>query len=95
MTGADHVDTLITWLFVYFVLTIPGFLVLALIAGLTRSPRLRLAAEVVVLSGCAALLVVVVEGAFDKPLLWLAAALLVAVLVFGVTLLVRTRRGRL
>ncbi|WP_343443835.1 hypothetical protein [Micromonospora schwarzwaldensis] len=87
-------DTLIPGLFVYFVLTIPAFLVLALVGGLTRSPRLRLAAEVVVLSGCAALLVVVVDGAFGKPLLWLVVALLVAVLAFGVTMLVRTRGDR-
>ncbi|MFI2709227.1 hypothetical protein ACH495_03720 [Micromonospora sp. NPDC018662] len=36
-------------------------------------------------------ILVVVEGALGKPLLWLVAALLVAVLVFGVTMLVRTR----
>lgn len=82
-------DTLIFVLFLYVLLTIPVFVVLMLFAALTRSARLRRAAEVVSLSTCAALLVLTFQRAFEKPLLWVVVVLLVAVLAFGVSTIVR------
>ncbi len=82
-------DTLIFALFLYVLLTIPVFVVLMLFAALTRSARLRRAAEVVSLSTCAALLVLTFQRAFEKPLLWVVVVLLVAVLAFGVSTIVR------
>ncbi|MFG1737665.1 hypothetical protein ACGFLT_06550 [Micromonospora chalcea] len=82
-------DTLIFSLFLYVLLTIPVFVVLMLFAALTRSARLRRAAEVVSLSTCAALLVLTFQRAFEKPLLWFVVVLLVAVLAFGVSTIVR------
>ncbi|MGC4893726.1 hypothetical protein [Micromonospora sp. DT31] len=84
--------TLMLGLTGYVLLSIPVFLVLMLFAGLTRSTRLRRAAEVLVLSACAALLVLVSERALEKPLLWAVAVMLVAVLVFGATRVVKTWR---
>ncbi|MBB5111280.1 hypothetical protein AB0K27_01030 [Micromonospora echinospora] len=82
-------DTLIFVLFLYVLLTIPVFVVLMLFAALTRSARLRRAAEVVSLSTCAALLVLTFQRAFEKPLLWVVVVLLIAVLAFGVSTIVR------
>ncbi|MFD6635963.1 hypothetical protein ACFWDK_06000 [Micromonospora chalcea] len=87
-------DTLIFALFLYVLLTIPVFVVLMLIAALTRSARLRRAAEVVSLSTCAALLVLTFQRAFEKPLLWVVVVLLVAVLAFGVSTIVRRADDR-
>ncbi|MFD6260760.1 hypothetical protein ACGF5H_02120 [Micromonospora chalcea] len=87
-------DTLIFALFLYVLLTIPVFVVLMLFAALTRSARLRRAAEVVSLSTCAALLVLTFQRAFEKPLLWVVVVLLVAVLAFGVSTIVRRADDR-
>ncbi|EWM66268.1 MULTISPECIES: hypothetical protein [Micromonospora] len=87
-------DTLIFVLFLYVLLTIPVFVLLMLFAVLTRSARLRRAAEVVSLSACAALLVLTFERAFEKPLLWIVVVLLVAVLAFGVSTIVKAARER-
>ncbi|WP_174533460.1 hypothetical protein [Micromonospora chalcea] len=87
-------DTLIFTLFLYVLLTIPVFVLLMLFAVLTRSARLRRAAEVVSLSACAALLVLTFERAFEKPLLWIVVVLLVAVLAFGVSTIVKATRQR-
>ena len=87
-------DTLIFVLFLYVLLTIPVFVLLMLFAVLTRSARLRRAAEVVSLSACAALLVLTFERAFEKPLLWIVVVLLVAVLAFGVSTIVKATRQR-
>ncbi|MFD6607524.1 hypothetical protein ACFWD1_01395 [Micromonospora chalcea] len=87
-------DTLIFALFLYVLLTIPVFVVLMLFAALTRSARLRRAAEVVSLSACAALLVLTFQRAFEKPLLWVVVVLLVAVLAFGVSTIVRRADDR-
>ena len=87
-------DTLIFTLFLYVLLTIPVFVLLMLFAVLTRSARLRRAAEVVSLSACAALLVLTFERAFEKPLLWIVVVLLVAVLAFGVSTIVKAARER-
>nr|WP_030503510.1 hypothetical protein [Micromonospora purpureochromogenes] len=87
-------DTLIFALFLYVLLTIPVFVVLMLFAALTRSARLRRAAEVVSLTACAALLVLTFQRAFEKPLLWIVVVLLVAVLAFGVSMIVKAARER-
>ncbi|MCT2279992.1 hypothetical protein [Micromonospora chalcea] len=87
-------DTLIFALFLYVLLTIPVFVVLMLFAALTRSARLRRAAEVVSLTACAALLVLTFQRAFQKPLLWIVVVLLVAVLAFGVSTIVKAARER-
>ena len=65
-----------------------------LFAALTRSARLRRAAEVVSLTACAALLVLTFQRAFQKPLLWIVVVLLVAVLAFGVSTIVKAARER-
>lgn len=80
------------WLFLYFLATIPAFLGLALVAQLGRSARARRGAEVMVLTGAGALLVVVARRAVERPLLWLAVALLLAVLLFGLVMHVRSYR---
>jgi hypothetical protein len=77
------VGRLLYWLFVYFLLTIPVFLGLALTAQLTGSARIRRGAELVVLTGGLALLPVVLQRAVERPVLWPAVALLAAVLVLG------------
>ncbi|WBC10592.1 hypothetical protein [Micromonospora sp. WMMA1947] len=87
-------DTLLFSLLLYVLLTIPVFVVLMLVAGLTRSARLRRAAEVVSLSTCAALLVLAFQRAFEKPVLWIVVVLLVAVLAFGVSTVVKSSRER-
>ena len=87
-------DTLLFSLLLYVLLSIPVFVVLMLVAGLTRSARLRRAAEVVSLSTCAALLVLSFQRAFEKPMLWAVVVLLVAVLVFGVSTIVKSSRER-
>ncbi|MFG2053870.1 hypothetical protein ACGFI9_07530 [Micromonospora sp. NPDC048930] len=82
-----------SWLFLYFLVTIPGFLGLALVARFGRSARARRGAEVVLLTGVVALLVVVVQRAVEKPVLWPAVALLAVALVFGVVMHVRSYRS--
>lgn len=79
-------------LFVYFLVTIPVFLGLALVAQLTRSAPIRRAAEVVMLTGGVALLPVVFQRAFERPALWVVVMLLGALLAFGVTMHVKSRR---
>ncbi|MFI7304716.1 hypothetical protein ACIBM8_16035 [Micromonospora aurantiaca] len=87
-------DTLLFSLLLYVLLTIPVFVVLMLVAGLNRSARLRRAAEVVALSTCAALLVLSFQRAFEKPVLWIVVVMLVAVLAFGVSTIVKSSRDR-
>ncbi|MEU8070261.1 MULTISPECIES: hypothetical protein [unclassified Micromonospora] len=87
-------ETLLFSLLLYVLLTIPVFVVLMLFAGLTRSAKLRRAAEVVALSTCAALLVLAFQRAFTKPVLWVVVVLLIAVLAFGVSTIVRSTRER-
>ncbi|MGA4683440.1 MULTISPECIES: hypothetical protein [Micromonospora] len=87
-------DTLLFSLLLYVLLTIPVFVVLMLVAGLNRSARLRRAAEVVALSTCAALLVLSFQRAFEKPVLWVVVVMLVAVLAFGVSTIVKSSRDR-
>ncbi|MFJ8830788.1 hypothetical protein [Micromonospora aurantiaca] len=87
-------DTLLFSLLLYVLLTIPVFVVLMLFAGLNRSARLRRAAEVVALSTCAALLVLSFQRAFEKPALWVVVVMLVAVLAFGVSTIVKSARDR-
>lgn len=87
-------DTLLFSLLLYVLLTIPVFVVLMLVAGLNRSARLRRAAEVVALSTCAALLVLSFQRAFEKPVLWVVVVMLVAVLAFGVSTIVKSSRER-
>ncbi|MGR6316908.1 hypothetical protein Q2K19_08465 [Micromonospora soli] len=79
-------------LFVYFLVTVPVFLGLALVAQLTRAAWARRAAEVVLITGVAALIPVVLDRAFDKPVLWLVVALLAAVLGFGLVMHVKSYR---
>ncbi|MFC4020860.1 hypothetical protein ACFOW4_23350 [Micromonospora sp. GCM10011542] len=78
------------YLFVYFLLTIPVFLGLALVAQLGRSAAARRAGELVLITGIAALVPVVLHRALEVPALWLAVALLVAVLVVSVVMHVRS-----
>ncbi|MFU8852263.1 hypothetical protein ACNAW0_14945 [Micromonospora sp. SL1-18] len=84
--------TLPFWLFMYFLLTIPVFLGLALLARLTGSAGTRRAAEVVMLTGGAALLPGMLQRAFERPMLWPVAVLLAALLVFGVVMHVKSYR---
>ncbi|PSK65192.1 hypothetical protein B0E53_02878 [Micromonospora sp. MH33] len=79
-------------LFVYFLVTVPAFLGLALVAQLSRAAWAKRASEVVLLTGVAALIPVVLARALDRPVLWLFVALLVVVLVFGAVMHVRTYR---
>ncbi|MFI2649097.1 hypothetical protein [Micromonospora fulviviridis] len=79
-------------LFVYFLVTVPAFLGLALVAQLSRAAWAKRASEVVLLTGVAALIPVVLDRALDRPVLWLFVALLVVVLVFGAVMHVRTYR---
>ncbi|WP_229402644.1 hypothetical protein [Micromonospora okii] len=71
-------------LFVYSLATIPVFLGLALVAQLTHAIWARRASEIVLLTGVAALIPVVLARAFEKPVLWAGVALLVVLLVGGV-----------
>ncbi|MFI7434374.1 hypothetical protein [Micromonospora haikouensis] len=71
---------------------IPAFLVLGLIAQLSKATWARRATEIAALTGVAALLPVVFERAFEKPVLWPVVVLLAAILVFGVVMHVRSYR---
>ncbi|MDI5939879.1 hypothetical protein ACVMYR_01220 [Micromonospora sp. PTRAS2] len=71
---------------------IPAFLVLGLIAQLSKATWARRATEIAALTGVAALLPVVIERAFEKPVLWPVVVLLAAILVFGVAMHVRSYR---
>ncbi|GHJ56929.1 hypothetical protein Nm8I071_62360 [Nonomuraea sp. TT08I-71] len=79
-------------LFVYFLATVPAFIGLALVAQLSRAAWAKRASEVVLLTGVAALIPVVLDRALDRPVLWLFVALLVVVLVFGAAMHVRSYR---
>ncbi|GGR64944.1 hypothetical protein GCM10010169_05130 [Micromonospora fulviviridis] len=79
-------------LFVYFLVTVPAFIGLALVAQLSRATWAKRASEVVLLTGVAALIPVVLDRALDRPVLWLFVALLVVVLVFGAAMHVRSYR---
>ncbi|EEP73013.1 hypothetical protein MCAG_03340 [Micromonospora sp. ATCC 39149] len=79
-------------LFVFSLVTIPVFLVLGLVAQLSRATWAKRASEATVLVGIAALLPVVLDRAFEKPVLWAGVVLLAALLVFGVVLHVRSYR---
>ncbi|MEV4655079.1 hypothetical protein [Micromonospora sp. NPDC049301] len=78
------------YLFVYFLLTVPAFLGLALIAQIGRSTRVRRAGELVLVTGVAALIPVVLHRALEVPALWLAVAFLVVVLLVSVVRHVRS-----
>ncbi|SIN31548.1 hypothetical protein SAMN04489832_5263 [Micromonospora cremea] len=78
------------YLFGCFLLTIPAFLGLALIARIGRSTRVRRAGELVLVTGIAALVPVVAYRALEVPALWLVVALLVVVLVVSVAMHVRS-----
>jgi hypothetical protein len=78
------------YLFVYFLVTIPVFLGLALVAQLRRTVRARRAGELVLITGIAALIPVVLHRALDVPALWLVVALLVALCVISVVMHVRS-----
>jgi hypothetical protein len=71
------------YLFLYFLLTIVVTLGLGLAVRLRPSVPLRRALVLVLLSGAVALCAVVVQRAFDKPLLWVVVAILVLLVVFG------------
>ncbi|WP_241825613.1 hypothetical protein [Micromonospora sp. CB01531] len=92
MTRGVGVFTVLYWLFMYFLLTIPVFLGLALAARLTGSAGVRRAAEVVMLTGGVALLPVVLQRAFERPVLWAVVVLLALLLAFGVMMHVRSYR---
>ncbi|MGV9809070.1 hypothetical protein [Micromonospora chersina] len=79
-------------LFVYFLVTVPAFIGLALVAQLSRAAWAKRASEVVLLTGVAALIPVVLARALDRPVLWIFVALLVVVLVFGAVMHVRSYR---
>jgi hypothetical protein len=79
-------------LFVYFLVAVPVFIGLALVAQLSRAAWAKRASEVVLLTGVAALIPVVLDRALDKPVLWLFVALLAVVLVFGAVMHVRSYR---
>jgi hypothetical protein len=79
-------------LFVYFLVTVPVFLALALVAQVSRAAWAKRAGEVVLLTGVAALIPVVLDRALDRPVLWLFVALLAVALVFGVLMHVRSYR---
>ncbi|KIR64860.1 hypothetical protein [Micromonospora haikouensis] len=79
-------------LFVFSLLTIPVFLVLGLVAQIWRVTWAKRGSEVAVLAGVAALLPVVFERAFEKPVLWPGVVLLAVLLVFGVVMHVRSYR---
>ncbi|MFF4891146.1 hypothetical protein [Micromonospora chersina] len=79
-------------LFVYFLVTVPAFIGLALVAQLSRAAWAKRASEVVLLTGVAALIPVVLDRALDRPVLWLFVALLVVLLVFGAAMHVRSYR---
>ncbi|NES26430.1 hypothetical protein GCE86_28425 [Micromonospora terminaliae] len=79
-------------LFVYFLVTVPVFLALALVAQVSRAAWAKRAGEVVLLTGVAALIPVVLDRALDRPVLWLFVALLAVALVFGALMHVRSYR---
>jgi len=79
-------------LFVYFLVTVPAFIGLALVAQLSRATWAKRASEVVLLTGVAALIPVALDRALDRPVLWLFVALLVVLLVFGAAMHVRSYR---
>ncbi|SCE82631.1 hypothetical protein GA0070607_2033 [Micromonospora coriariae] len=81
----------LVYLFGYFLLTIPAFLGLALIAQIGRSTRVRRAGELVLVTGVVALTPVVAHRALEVPALWLAVALLVVVLAVSVARQLRSR----
>jgi hypothetical protein len=78
------------WLFMYYLVTIPGMIVLGLVYKATGSIRVRRATEILVVSGAGVLLPVLVERAFVKPVLWPVAVLIAVVVVGGVIFIVRT-----
>ncbi|WP_172899009.1 hypothetical protein [Micromonospora coriariae] len=82
---------MLVYLFGYFLLTIPAFLGLALIAQIGRSTRVRRAGELVLVTGVVALTPVVAHRALEVPALWLAVALLVVVLAVSVARQLRSR----
>ncbi|RKR89916.1 hypothetical protein BDK92_4276 [Micromonospora pisi] len=77
------------WLFMYFLATIPTMLVLGLVYRFTRSIRVQRASEIVVLSAGMALLPLMIERALDKPVVWLAVAVLAVVVVGWAIFIVR------
>jgi undecaprenyl pyrophosphate phosphatase UppP len=78
------------WLFMYVLATIPMMIILGLVFRLTRSIRVRRAFEILVVSANAALLPLLVQRAFVKPVLWPVAVLIALVVVGGVIFIVRT-----
>lgn len=84
MTGVSY------WLFVYFLVTVPAFIGLALVAQLAHATWAKRASEVVLITGIAALIPVVLARALDRPVLWLFVALLAVVLVVAVMMHVKS-----
>jgi hypothetical protein len=78
------------WLFMYILATIPVMIIIGLVYKFTRSIRVRRANEILVVSAAAALLPLLVERAFVKPILWPVAVLIAVVVVGGVIFIVRT-----
>ncbi|MER7416643.1 hypothetical protein ABT346_07620 [Micromonospora peucetia] len=76
-------------MFVYALVTIPVFIVLGLVAQLTRSRLARRLMEIVLLSGVAAFAVALGTLA-DDGLQWTLVVLLVALFVVGVVMHVRS-----
>ncbi|WP_151456007.1 hypothetical protein [Micromonospora sp. AMSO12t] len=76
-------------LFGYALVTIPVFIVLGLVAQLTRSRLARRAMELVLLSGVAAFAVALGTLA-DDAVQWLLASMLALTFVVGVVLHVRS-----
>ena len=72
-----------SYLFVYFLLTLPVALVAGLVARLRPSVGARMTMAVAVLTGGAALCASTVGQALDKPVLWVVVALLVLLVVVG------------
>jgi len=78
-----------TGAFVYALVTIPVFVVLGVVAQLTRSRLARRLMEIVLLSGVAAFAVALGSLA-DDGLQWTLVVLLVALFVVGVVMHVRS-----
>ncbi|TDC55023.1 hypothetical protein E1258_23110 [Micromonospora sp. KC207] len=92
MTKGGDMVGVVWWLFVYFLVTIPVFLGLGLVAQLSGAVWAKRASELVLITGITALLPVVLDRAFDKPVLWPVVVVLAAVLVFGVVMHLRSYR---
>ncbi|MCW3814492.1 hypothetical protein ONA91_08480 [Micromonospora sp. DR5-3] len=80
------------WLFVYFLVTVPAFIGLALVAQLSHAVWAKRASEVALITGGAALIPVVLDRAVDRPVLWPVVVLLAVVVIVGVMMHVKSYR---